>query len=388
MMIGRRYAGAAAAVALLLIEPGCGKKGGGGPGGGGGFQMPPTPVETAEVKSGKVENVFSTVGGLEAVEQITVVSEIDGTVERLPFAEGDPIGAGEVIAKMDDVEAAAALSRAEAVRDQQRLSYERVQRIVDANAAAPQDLDDARAALAVAEADVVLARSRLAKTRITAPFAGLIGPRAVSPGAYLRAGDGIAQLAKIAELDAVFSMPERYLSQLRRGAEVEVATTAFPDDPARGKIRVIDPVVDAQTRNVRVIARFGNPGGRLRPGMSADVRVLLSSRDAALTVPAEAVFAEGTEFLVYKVGADGAVARTPVTLGTRLPDVVEVLTGLAAGDVVVAAGQQKLFPGAKVMPAGAGGPGGPGGAPGAGGPGGAAPKGAGEDSSAAAGAAK
>jgi multidrug efflux pump subunit AcrA (membrane-fusion protein) len=99
-----------------------------------------------------------------------------------------------------------------------------------------------------------------------------------------------------------------------------------------------------------VIARISNPTGRLRPGMSADVRVVLSSRDSALTVPAEAVFAEGTEFLVYKVGADGSVTRTNVVLGTRLPAAVEILSGLAAGDVVVRTGQQKLFPGAKVMP--------------------------------------
>lgn len=366
-MIGWRGACAAVTVALLLMTQGCsrGGKGGGPGGGGGGFQMPPTPVETAEVKVGTVANIFSTVGTLEAAEQVTVVSEINGTVKQLPFGEGRPIKAGDVIAQLDDVEATAELSRAEALRDQARASFERVKRVVDANAAAPQDLDDAQAALSVAEAAAAVARVRLDKTRIKAPFAGVIGPRTISPGAYLRSGDKIADLAKLSELDATFSMPERYLGELHRGSDVNVSTTAFAGQVVRGKIRVIDPVVDPQSRNVRVIARFHNPENRFRPGMSANIQVILSEREAAMTVPAEAVFAEGTEFLVYKVGGDGTVARTPVTLGTRLPDVVEVISGLASGDTVVRAGQQKLFPGAKVMPMGAGGPGGPGGPGGA-----------------------
>ena len=346
-MIGWRGTGAAVTVALLLIAQGCSKGGKAGGPGGGGFQMPPTPVETAEVKVGTVANVFSTVGTLEAAEEVTLTTEVDGTVKKLPFVEGQPIREGDVVAQLDDVEAAAELSRAEAVRDQAQASFERVKRVVEAKAAAQQDLDDAQAALSVAEAQVSVARARLAKTRITAPFAGVIGPRTVSPGAYLRSGDAIAHLANLSELDVTFSMPERYLGELHRGSEVNVSTTAFAGQVVKGKIRVVDPVVDSQTRNVQVIARFRNPDNRFRPGMSANVEVILSAREAAMTVPAEAVFAEGTEFLVYKVGADGTVARTPVTLGTRLPDVVEVASGLASGDVVVRAGQQAL-PGAKV----------------------------------------
>jgi RND family efflux transporter MFP subunit len=155
------------------------------------------------------------------------------------------------------------------------------------------------------------------------------------------------------QLEVHFTMPERYLALLRRGSEVAVATLAYPGESVRGRVDVVDPVVNPQTRSLRVIAKVPNTGGRLRAGMSADVRLTLSSRDSALTVPAEAVFAEGTDFLVYKVGADGSVERTPITLGTRLADVVEVTAGLVAGDVVVRAGQQKLYPGAKVMPAGA-----------------------------------
>jgi hypothetical protein len=107
---------------------------------------------------------------------------------------------------------------------------------------------------------------------------------------------------------------------------------------------------------VRVIARASNPDGRFRPGMSADVSVILAQRAKALTVPGEAVFAQGSQFLVYRVQDDGTVASVPVQLGARTAAAVEIVEGLAEGEMVVRAGHQKLFPGAKVMSINAQGP--------------------------------
>jgi len=220
--------------------------------------------------------------------------------------------------------------------------------------------------LHVAEANLALAQARLEKTRIVAPFSGYLGARRVSPGAFLRAGDSITDLAQISEIKVRFTAPERFVPKLEPGAAVEVSTTAFADERLIGRIDVVSPVVDAATRSVLVIARAANPAGRFRPGMSADVSVVLASRPAALTIPDEAVFALGDQNLVYVVRADSTVARTPVTLGTRLPGSVEILGGREPGMQVVRAGHQKLFDGARVMPiggnaAGSGGP--PGGPP-------------------------
>jgi membrane fusion protein (multidrug efflux system) len=187
----------------------------------------------------------------------------------------------------------------------------------------------------------------------------MVGSKRVNPGAYLRSGDAITDLAQISELKVLFSAPERYLSKLRSGAKVSVSTTAYPGYALEGRIDVIDPVLDPATRSTQVIARVGNPGGKFRPGMSADVSAVLSERMNAITVPSEAVFAEGNQTFVYVVKPDSTVTRTVVTLGTRLSDVVEVLSGLEAGARVVRAGHQKLFETAKVIPveSGSGGPG-------------------------------
>ena len=336
---------AAAIAAIALAAAGCARGNHGG-----GFSMPPMPVETAVVSRERVFDRFQAVGTIQAGDAIDVVSEIDAAVKSLPFREGTTVSEGAVIAQLDDAQLRAEAERAEAVRDQAQASYTRIKTVVDQGAGAPQDLDDAAATLKVAEANLSLARTRLSKARIVAPFGGIVGSKRVSPGAYLRAGSVITDLAQIAELKVTFSTPERYLAKLSRGAEVKVSTTAYPGYALTGKIDVIDPVLDPGTRSAQVIARVRNPGGKFRPGMSADVSAVLSERMNAITVPNEAVFAEGNQTLVYVVQPDSTVARVPVTLGTRLSDVVEVTQGLEAGARVVRAGHQKLFEKARVIP--------------------------------------
>lgn len=318
--------------------------------GGGGFQMPPMPVEAATVAQSAVIDPFEAVGTVEAEDAITVVSEIDATVINLPFQEGTAIAKGGLIAQLDDTQLRAEEERAKAILEQRKVTFERIKTITDEGLGTAQSRDDAAAALKVAEAELELIRARLKKTRIVAPFAGLLGARRVSPGAFVRAGSPITDLAQIQRLRVTFSAPERYFPQLQLGAEVKVSTTAYPGYELTGKVQVIDPIVDLGTRRVKVIATLDNPGGKFRPGMSANVTVVLGERPNALVIPSEAVFVEGDQALVFVIQADSTVARTPVELGTRLRENVEVLNGLAAGAMVVRAGHQKLFPGAKVMP--------------------------------------
>lgn len=340
---------AIAGAILVSLTGGCSRDKSGQQGGGG-FTMPPMPIQTADVTAGTVENRYSVVGTLAADEAITVVSEINALVVNLPFREGQPISRGGLIAQLDDTELAAAVDRAAAQVAQRQSSYDRIRTVTDQGAGTPQDLDDADAGLKVAKADLAMARARLAKTRITAPFSGVTGARTVSVGAYLSAGDAITTLTRIDILRVNFTAPERTLAQLKPGSPVTITTTAYPDHVLTGTIDVIDPSLDQGTRAAHIIARVANPDQLLRPGMSADVAVVLETRAQALTVPSEAVFVQGGQPLVYVVQADSTVAPRPVRLGLREAATVEVLEGLAAGDRVVRAGHQKLFPGAKVVP--------------------------------------
>jgi membrane fusion protein (multidrug efflux system) len=324
-------------------------------GGAGGFQRPPTPIEAGTVTSSLVADKFVTVGTIEAHEAIVVTSEIDGIVTALPFPEGGYMEKGDVIARLQDRQLRAEASRARAIKTQMHASWERVQSIIDQGAGAAQDLDDAVANLAVAEADLALAEARLAKTEITAPFSGFAGKREVSLGTFLRAGQEITDLAQIDRLRVAFALPERLLATIKVGARVSIVTTAYPDHELTGEVAVISPQLNPQTRNVSVVALLENPGKLLKPGMSATVTAILQERGSALTIPSAAVFVQSGQTYVFVISADSLVSRTPVTLGTRLADRVEVTEGLISEQQVVRAGHQKLYEGAKVAPVAAAG---------------------------------
>lgn len=344
---------------VLLLLLGLASLAGCAGGGRGGFQMPPVPVEVADVQSQTVTDRFRAVGTIDAEETVRIVNEIGGVVRELPFAEGQPVAAGDLLARLDDSELGAESARADALRDQARTNHQRVSQLFEAKAASQQELDDALSALKVAEANAVVARTRFEKAHIRSPLTGVVGRRLVSPGAYLAVGTPITEVASVGMVKVTFSAPERYLAQFRRRAAVTVATSAYPGETFSGDISVVDPILDANSHTVQLVARIRNRGGRLRPGMSADVTAALGVRPQALTVPDEAIFSEGDQSFVYVVKPDSTVTRTVVVLGTRDSSRAEVSHGLKAGDRVVRAGYQKLFEGARVMPvppAGAGGP--------------------------------
>jgi len=335
-----------ALILLIILNTNCSDQNSGE----GQFSMPPMPVEVAEVKMQVVSEKFEAVGTIEAIEEITVVSEINAAVIDLPFTEGSQIKKGELIAQLDDSQLAAEVTRSEALYTQSLSTYNRVKKIVDQKAGTPQDLDDAMASLKVAEANLKLAEARLNKTRIVAPFDGMIGSRRVSVGSFLITGDAITELANLNEIRINFSAPEKFLAQLKRGSEVIVYSPVYPGHEVNGKIIAIEPIIDADTRTARIVARVPNPGQKFRPGMSANVSVILSQRPEALTIPTEAVFANGDQSFVYIVNPDSTVAPAPVTLGLQMSDVVEISAGLQQGMKIITAGHQKLFPGAKVLP--------------------------------------
>jgi membrane fusion protein (multidrug efflux system) len=322
----------------------------GGPGGAAGMKMPPVPVDVAVVEPQTVRDGFHALGTLEADEQVQVTSEVAGIVRSLPFAEGQPIARGGVIAVLDDREARAEADRAKAVLERESLEATRMGKLRERGTVSAQEHERALTNQAVARANLAQAQARLAKTRVLAPFSGVVGRRRISPGAYVKSGDVITDLARLDVLRLSFQAPERFAGRLRVGSRVDVRPAAFPERSLIGEIRVIDPMIEPTTRTLSLLARVPNPGRTIIPGMSADVMATLTVRENALVVPDEAVFAEGNQSFVFKVNPDSSVVRTAVALGLRDSARVEVLSGLVAGDVVVRAGHQKLFPGARVMP--------------------------------------
>jgi membrane fusion protein (multidrug efflux system) len=324
----------------------------GGPTAGtGGMRMPPMPVEVTKVEARRTRDSFTALGSIDAALRVEVVSELDGVVRELPFAEGRALAAGDLIAVLDDEEIAAEAARAKALADQAESNYERSVRLRQEDTISDQEMERVETEMRVAEANQALAEARHAKTRVRAPFSGMAGRRRVSPGAFVRKGDVLTELGRLDLLRVSFAAPERFAGRLKPGMRVEVRSPAFPGESFAGRIVVVDPILDPDSRTVPLVAEVPNPRARLKPGMSADVLVVLAEREGALSVPDEAVFAEGAQSFVFVVDPDSfSVKRTAVVLGTREADRVEVRSGLSAGDLVVRAGHQKLFDGARVQP--------------------------------------
>jgi membrane fusion protein (multidrug efflux system) len=200
---------------------------------------------------------------------------------------------------------------------------------------------------------VALARAKLQKTQIRAPFSGIVGIRNVSVGDYVKEGQELINIEDIGSLKVDFRLPESHLARLRKGLAIEIATDAMPGETFKGVLDAIDPLLDASGRAISLRARLDNPDLKLRPGMFVRVRLAFGGERQGLTVPEEALVPAGNDNFVFKV-VEGKAQRAKVTIGQRRGASVEIEEGLKAGDEVVTAGQLKLRDGVPVRSAAAG----------------------------------
>jgi len=323
---------------------------------------PAVAVEVAAVKSARLQEDVSAIGTLRSNESVVVRPEISGRIIEINFVEGSPVRKGQLLVALDASVYAAEVQQARANLMLAETSFNRTAELEREKFVSSNAKDQALNALRVAQANVALAEARLAKTRINAPFDGVIGIRQVSVGDYVKEGQDLVTLEDISSLKVDFRLPELLLADLKRGQAVEVASDALPGRSYRATLDAIDPLVDQNGRAVILRARLKNTDGQLRPGMFVRTRLILAERPDALTVPEEALIPVGTDQYVYKV-TDGKANRVKVKTGLRRASQVEITEGLDAGDVVVTAGQLRLRDGTAVQVGGAPTAGAPGKAP-------------------------
>ncbi len=338
----------AAVFAYRHFTAGAGNPGAGGPPGG----MPPTQVETVRVKARPLASQFETVGSLRADESAVIRPEVAGKIEKIHFTEGQRVPAGALLFSLDSALTQADLNEANANLENSRRANTRANELASKQLISHADLDKAKASLGVDQARAASARTHLSKTQIRAPFEGVVGLREVSPGDYVNIGQALVDLVRLDPIEVNFSVPEIELGRLAVGQKVNLRVDAYPDEKFAGEIVAIAPTIDAAGRSAMLRARASNSGLKLRPGLFARVQIVFATNPQALMIPEEAIWPQGEQKMVFVVN-DGVAKLVPVTLGTREPGLVEVVTGLKAGDEVVTAGQLKLFDGAKVMTAAA-----------------------------------
>lgn len=312
---------------------------------------PPVAVEAAPVEISAVEDEVKAIGSLRANEQVVIRPEIAGRITQFLFEEGARVEKGAVLVRIYDTAYQAELAQANTALTLSKRNFDRAQELFRRDAASTRARDEAQAKLESDRANLELARTRLAKTQIKAPFAGTIGLRLVSVGAYVSPGQDIVDLVNADPIKVDFSIPERFLSAVKVGQSLSVAVDAFPDETFAGEVYAVAPQVDQQGRTLALRARIANPSGKLKPGLFARVRLITQVRPRAIVIPEQAVFARGDGWLVFTV-VDAKAKLTKIATGIRRAGKVEVVSGLKEGDVVVSAGHIKLREGApvKVLP--------------------------------------
>lgn len=314
----------------------------------------PTAVEVAKVSASDFDDDVSAVGTLKSNESVVLRPETAGRIASIGFKDGAIVAKGAVLVVLDAAIQDAELQQARANLGLAKSSYERNVELVGKKFLSQQALDSSAATLKVQEAAVQLAEAKAAKMRIRAPFTGMVGLRNVSVGDYLKDGQDLINIEDVATLRVDFRLPENYLGRLSKGQTLEVLSDALPGERFKAVLDAVDPLVDPNGRAISARARLDNAKGKLRPGMFVRVRLLFGERKGVLMVPEQAIV-PGGQPAVFKV-LDGKAKLVKVKLGVRRAAQVEVAEGLAAGDLVVTAGQLKLREGAAVRPVGDGAP--------------------------------
>ena len=219
-------------------------------------------------------------GTLRSDESANISTEIDGRVQGVHFTEGQTVEQGALLFTLDDTVYRAELATAEANLQLSERNNERAMELLQRNAGTVRARDEAEAQLAIDHAEVDLARARLDKTRITAPFAGVVGLREVSVGGYVTPGQDLVNLEDIDPIKVDFPVPERALSAVEVGQAIEVTVDAWPGRTFEGEVYAIDPQIDAQGRSIAIRATIDNQERLLRPGLFAAVRLITARRDA------------------------------------------------------------------------------------------------------------
>lgn len=311
----------------------------------------PLPVLAYAIEAATARETVRAVGSLMADETVVIRPEIAGRITHLDVRDGAKVEAGVVLARLDDGERRARLRQAEAEAALMEERLQRAERLFAQNFLAEQAVIDARQNLAQARARLDEARAALDKTVLRAPFAGQLGLRQVSPGAWVKEGQDIVTLAKVDRLKLDVRVPEIHLAQLAGLRELSLSVDAWPGRRFIARILAIDPAVDAQSRTLLVRAAVDNRDGALKPGMFARVEAELPA-PAGVRVPEEALAARAGHFIVYRI-EEGRAQPVRVTPGRREAGWVIVqtkgeATPLQAGDLIVRDGQQRLKPGAPV----------------------------------------
>ncbi|MBB4092490.1 membrane fusion protein (multidrug efflux system) [Ochrobactrum pecoris] len=334
------------------------------------MQQPAQTVSTVTVEPGVWKPGVEAIGTANALNGVDLTVQLDGLVKTINFKANQEVKEGDLLLQMEDSiqKADLAAAEAEAVLAQQNLK--RADTLRTRGVGAVSNVDTTASVADAASARVEKMRATLAQKSVKAPFSGVIGISKVDIGQYLTPGTVIATLQSTDVMRIDFTVPEQSLSSIKLGQTVKVGSTAEALD-FTGTIVGIDPKIDPTTRLVSVRAEVQNPDHKLTPGQFVQVRVELPEEDNVIALPQTTIISSLYGDYVYAVrpeqkqedtnatkapaadakpeeGEKQVAQQVFIKLGRRYSGIVEITSGLKAGDIIITAGQNRLSPGVPV----------------------------------------
>jgi RND family efflux transporter MFP subunit len=328
-------------------------------------QMPPTLVETENIKSMEFHDQITLVGRTEALANSRIVAEVYGRVIRVDAPEGNWIGRGGVLVSIDArrikyaLEAKRAeVAQAQAQADLARKELARSQNLHGQTLVSEGELDTAEAnATRAAEwyKQMVAQEKQLAldldDCSIRAPYAGYTLAKLVDVGEWVSPGAPVYEMVDLDQVKVNVDLPERYFGHVTIGGPVGITVSGNAGGPVTGTISGIAPNAGEDTHTYRVIITVDNEDHRLGGGMLVRATLSLDESFVGLAVSKDAIVRQGVQTMVYTI-VDGKAAQIPVTIEATNGDMIAVAgEGLSEGMPVVIRGNERIFPGSPVRTA-------------------------------------
>jgi RND family efflux transporter MFP subunit len=315
----------------------------------------PVPVKVIEIKRGELRVIVNatTTSTVKSEYEVTLSAQRTGRVIALPVREGDRVKAGDLIARLDlteeSVQSENVLAQSRATYEEAEKNLKRSEDLFQSGMIAQQDLDSARRAYEVAKSQYDAARddAKVKKdyTVIRTPFAGVVSKKYTEVGELLLPGKQIVTVVDPDRIYVLATIDEVDVGKLSLGQPVTITVDAYPGEKFAGTIRRISPIVSGgklETRTADVWIYFSKKDDRIKPGMSADIEVLITTLKDVLSVPSQAVVErEGKKQVFLVEGKDiksrskATVSLQPVEVGESNWTNTEIKNGLKGGDFVV-----------------------------------------------------
>ncbi|HEY9165054.1 MAG TPA: efflux RND transporter periplasmic adaptor subunit [Candidatus Kryptonia bacterium] len=324
-------------------------------------------VQVATSQRGSISRTIQFTGDIEAYQTANIYPKVNGNLEVESVNIGDYVQKGQLLALIDTTiysenvgQARGTYMQAEATLTNAKITYERNKSLLDQNLIAKQDLDNSETAYKVAEAQEGAAEAnyknaatQLSYCRITATFAGYITRRYFDPGVYVTSstnsqGSTLFTLAEIQKVKIMVNVLEDDVQHLGNVTAADVTVGAYPNQVFKGIITRVSQQFDLATRTMPVEVDLDNSEHLLKPGMFANINLVLAQQNNALVLPVQDVMKDDSGSFVYILAKDTTVHKTYVKVGISQDNRDEILSGISDSDRILTVGQDLVNNGMKV----------------------------------------